>query len=277
LERAGHRVVAATGGERSRDRVRRYLPSTTFFLTSNAAEAARQGEMVLLSIPDDAIEPICRELASRGAFNRHQTVIHLSGSLGLDAVRWAEERGAQTLSLHPLQTFPDVEQGIGRLPGSGIAVTARTEDGFALGEGLARDLGGVPFRVEDGSKAMYHAAAVFCSNYLVAVEAVAERLFRLAGLERSVLERPIPLFAPLARAALDLTIERGPRATLTGPAARGDTGTIERNLAALAARSPQDVEPYVALARVVGSLATASGSLSEEGRLRLEEVLARWR
>jgi predicted short-subunit dehydrogenase-like oxidoreductase (DUF2520 family) len=272
LQRAGYRIVAATGGERSRERVRRYLPSTPFLAPSDAADPTRHAAVVLLSVPDDVIEQVCRDLASKGAFGPGQTVVHLSGALGLDALRAAEERGALTLSLHPLQAFPEVDEGVSRLPGSAIAVTAMTDEGALAGEELARALGAAPFRLEDEAKPLYHAAAVFCSNYLVAVEAVAERLFRLAGLEH-----PVEWFAPLARSALDVTLHKGPRAALTGPAARGDARTVERHVRALAARSPEDVEPYVALARVAARLASSGGSLSEEGRLRLEEVLERWR
>ena len=87
------------------------------------------------------------------------------------------------LSLHPLQSFPDVETGIERLPGSGIAVTATTDDDAAFGERLARDLGAMPFRLDDEVKPLYHAAAVFAANYLVTVEALAERIM-LSGRRR---------------------------------------------------------------------------------------------
>src|SRR5207247_1929880 len=98
------------------------------------------------------------------------------------------------LSLHPLQSIPDVDEGIRRLPGSGMAVTATADEARRLGERLATGIGCVPFRLADEAKPLYHAAAVFCSNYLVVVEALAERVFRTAGLED-----PVPLFAPLAR------------------------------------------------------------------------------
>src|SRR5438105_2616902 len=67
------------------------------------------------------------------------------------------------------------------------------------------------------------------------------------------------------------------RPALTGPAARADTGTIARHLEALAARAPETVEAYVALARVATRLAVEAGSLPSEGGLRVDEVLARWR
>ena len=272
LERAGHRVEAVSGGEQTRARARRYLPFTSFVPAAEAHAASLSGRLVIIGVPDDAIAAACARLVAEGGFRSGQRVLHLSGSVGLDALEGAESLGAQVLSIHPLQSFPSVEEGIRRLPGSGVAVTARDEEGYAYGEALGLDLGGHPFRLSDEVKPLYHAAAVFCSNYLVAVEGVAEELFRLAGLED-----PVGVFGPLARTALEATLESGPRAAITGPAARGDAGTIRRNLEALGARAPETVAPYVALARVALGLAVASGRLDEVRAEAVREVLDQWR
>jgi predicted short-subunit dehydrogenase-like oxidoreductase (DUF2520 family) len=272
LERAGHRVVALTGGDETQARAARYLTFSRFVPWAEAPSASRAGNVVVFGVPDDAIADVCKDLATRGGLLSGQWVLHLSGSLGLGALEPAESIGAQVLSIHPLQTFPDVAEGIRRLPGSAMAVTARDEGGFAYGESLARDVGGDPFPLPDEAKPLYHAAAVFCSNYLVAVEGMAEQLFRLAGLEA-----PTQMFAPLARTALEATLDKGAEEALTGPAARGDVGTIERNLDALAARAPQAVVPYVVLARVALGLAVAGQKLSEERAKEVREVLDRWK
>jgi len=272
LERAGHRIALVTGRQESRSRAAVHLPSAPFVPLGEVARPTRAASVVVLGVPDDLILATCADLAQEGAFGPGQTVLHLSGSVSLDALNAAEEAAADVLSLHPLQSFPDVERGIERLPGSPVAVTARDERTSAVGEALARDVGGVPFRLDDQIKPLYHAAAVFCSNYLVAVEGMAEHLFHLAGLEA-----PVPMFAPLARAALDASLSRGPRAALTGPAARGDVGTIARNLGALAGYAPEAIESYLALAGVAARLAAEDGRLSEEDLRGLEEVLARWR
>ena len=174
--------------------------------------------------------------------------------------------------MHPLQTFPSVEAAIERLPGSGMAVTAADEAGFRLGERLAADVGARPFRLVEESRPLYHAAAVFASNYLVTVLAEAERLFREAGLDD-----PGPLFLPLVRATLDNVHAMGAERALTGPAVRGDAGTVERNLSALSERAPEAVPAYMALATVALNLAERAGRLDAGGRRRVEEVLARWR
>jgi predicted short-subunit dehydrogenase-like oxidoreductase (DUF2520 family) len=266
LSRAGRQVAAASGRDGSRARVERYLPGVPFL---DDMSAARDTAVVILGVPDDRIEPVCTALAEAGAFRPGQAVVHLSGATSLAALEPARRAGATVLSLHPLQTVPDVDSAIERLPGSAMAVTAHDEAGYAVGERLATDAGGRPFRLPDDRKPLYHAAAVFCSNYLVAVEGLAERLFRAAGLDD-----PVELFAPLARATLDHVLEDGPAAALTGPAARGDAGTVRRNLEALASNAPDAVPAYVALARAALDLAQGAGRIDAEARARVEEALA---
>ena len=269
LSRAGHRLVGVAGREGSRARAQEFLPEVPFV---PAADAAGGAAVTVLGVPDDAIAPVCAELAADGAFGEGQSVTHLSGSMPLLALGPARGAGARVLAMHPLQTFPDVEAGIDRLPGSAIAVTAWGEDAFVLGERLARDAGGRPFRVADERKALYHAAAVFCSNYLVAVEAMAERLFRAAGVDE-----PREAFGPLARATLDNVLQSGPEASLTGPVARGDAGTLRRNLEALSSHAPDALPAYVALARVALDLAERSGLLPPQDVREIREVLGPWR
>ena len=264
LQRAGYPVVAAAGREHSRSLAERYLPGARFVPPSEAAHAA---DVVILGVPDDAIEEVCEALAESVGPGR--AVLHLSGSTSLSALGPARRAGALVLSLHPLQTVPDVETGVARLPGSAMAVTAHDEEGFVLGERLAEDAGGRPFRLPDERKPLYHAAAVFCANYLVVVEGLAERLFLAAGVED-----PRSRFAPLARASLEGVLLDGPTRALTGPASRGDAGTVRRNLEALEAAAPDAVAAYVVLARA--ALDLADDRLDRAARARVEEVLAAW-
>jgi predicted short-subunit dehydrogenase-like oxidoreductase (DUF2520 family) len=270
--KAGHEIVAVSGRNKTAARAATYLPDVPFM--PNPAEAAKAAEVVVVGVPDDAIVAVCESLATAGAVGAGQSVMHLSGASGLDMLASARAAGAHTMSFHPLQTFPTVEAAIDRLPGSAVAITTEDgdEDTALIGERLAADAGARAFRLDDNVKSLYHAAAVFASNYLVAVTAEAEELFKAAGLPE-----PNELFMPLMRASLDNVASLGSEAALTGPAARGDAGTVARNLEALAANSPQAIPSYVALARVALDLAEHSGRLAPEERAKVEEVLARWK
>ncbi|MGH2674936.1 MAG: Rossmann-like and DUF2520 domain-containing protein [Actinomycetota bacterium] len=269
LGRAGHRIVAASGREASRSRVETWLPGVPFLPPT---EAARAAEVVLLAVPDDAIPAVCDEIAAAGSLSEGMFVAHLSGAAPLLALGPARAAGAHVLSMHPIQTVPDVESGIERLPGAHVAVTAWDEPAFEVGERLAADAGGRPFRLSEEGKPLYHAAAVFCSNYLVAVEGLAERLFLAAGVED-----PVRAFAPLAEATLANVLRVGPAEALTGPVARGDAGTVRRNLEAISAHAPEAVGAYVALADAAMDLAVRARRLGPEARSAIREVLDEWR
>jgi predicted short-subunit dehydrogenase-like oxidoreductase (DUF2520 family) len=268
LKAAGHRIVAASGRDRTPERVREFLGAVPIL---SAADAARRAEVSLIATPDDAIEPTCAEIVDAGGVTTGSIVAHLSGATSLDALSAAESAAATVLSLHPLQTLPDVPSAVQRLVGCPIAVTARTDTGRAVGELLAADVGGRPFALADEAKPLYHAAAVFASNYLVTITALARDVGVVAGLDD-----PIALLAGLQATTLANLGEMGPERALTGPAVRGDAGTIARHLDALAASAPDAVPAYVALARATLEVAQRSGRLDAESRTGVEEVLDRW-
>jgi predicted short-subunit dehydrogenase-like oxidoreductase (DUF2520 family) len=268
LRSAGHRIVAASGRERTSARVREHLGDVPVVAP---AEAARRAEVTLVATPDDAIAPTCASIVDEGGITTGGVLAHLSGGTSLDALAAAEAVGATVLSVHPLQTFPDVASAVERLAGCPIAVTARTLTGEAIGNRMAADVGGRPFALADEAKPLYHAAAVFASNYLVVVTALARDLGVSAGLEDAV-----ALLAPLQTTTLRNVESMGPERALTGPAVRGDAGTIERHLRAVSEAVPDAVGAYVALARTAVDLGERAGRLSPDDRAAVEEVLARW-
>jgi predicted short-subunit dehydrogenase-like oxidoreductase (DUF2520 family) len=267
--RAGHRIVAVAGGPATRERAATYLPDVPF---RDPVDAAQDAAAVVIATPDATIAGMCARITRAGALASGVSVAHVSGATGLDALDPAASSGATTLSIHPLQTCPTVEAGIEGIPGAGFAITAESDEGFAIGEQLAMDAGGRPFRLADDNKALYHAAGVFASNYLVTITAMAQQLEADAGVNDAS-----EYLRTLQDATLDNIRRVGPAEALTGPAVRGDAGTVARNLEALAQRAPEAVRSYVALADLAVKLAARAGRLPAEGRQAVQEILARWR
>ena len=268
LRRAGHVVTAVSGRDATPARAERYLPGVPVL---PAVEAASSADLVVLGVPDDALPDTVLILAETATFRPGAWVVHVSGASGLEVLAPFVAAGARRLAIHPLQTVPDVEGALERIPGSAVAVTADDEEGERLGERLALDVGGRPFRLADERRPLYHAAAVFASNYVVTAAGVAEELFRGTGVPD-----PRAALLSLARASLDNVARLGPADALTGPAVRGDAGTVARNLEALRAAAPQAVAGYVELCRLALDLGARGGRLSPEGRAAVEEVLASW-
>ncbi len=268
LGRAGHRVTAVAGREATAARAAAYLPGVPVL---PAADAAARGDLVVLAVPDDAISDVAVRIAEDATLRSPCWAAHVSGARGLDVLAPLVAAGARRLAIHPLQTVPDVDGAIDRIPGSVVAVTADDEDGALLGERLARDVGGRPFRLEDDRRPVYHAAAVFASNYLVTTVAIGQELLREAGVPD-----PAAALLPLAGATLDNVARLGAGAALTGPAVRGDAGTVRRNLEAIRAAAPHAVASYIELCRLALDLAERSGRLSHDARLAVDEVLSAW-
>jgi predicted short-subunit dehydrogenase-like oxidoreductase (DUF2520 family) len=192
--------------------------------------AGAGADVVVIATPDAAVPATAAAIDPVDS----AVVVHLSGSLGLDLLGRHPRRGA----LHPLVPLPDPERGSERLrSGVGFAVA-----GDPVVRSMALALGGRVVEVDDQSRATYHAAATIAANHVVALMGQVERVAGASGL-------PLDVFAGLVRAAVDDAMALGPEAALTGPAARGDWGTIARHRAVLAdmAQGSAELEAYDAM------------------------------
>ncbi len=187
---------------------------------------------VLLCVPDREIA------AAAAAVTPGAPVGHCSGATGLDVLA-----GHEAFGLHPLMTVP--HDGTPPFAGAGAAVAGSTPRALAVARELAEAAGMRPFEVADADRAAYHAAASVASNFLVTLEAAAERLL---GHDRELL-------VPLVRATVENWARLGPERALTGPIARGDEATVERQRDAVAERAPELLELFDALAGATRDLA----------------------
>jgi predicted short-subunit dehydrogenase-like oxidoreductase (DUF2520 family) len=90
------------------------------------------------------------------------------------------------------------------------------------------------------------------SNFLLALEASAERVAGGAGLDRRAARA---LLAPLVRRSVENWAELGPERALTGPVARGDEATIRRQRLAVEAGAPDLLPLFDVLLDATRSLA----------------------
>jgi predicted short-subunit dehydrogenase-like oxidoreductase (DUF2520 family) len=257
--RAGHRILAVSGGAATAERAAEHLPGIPVL---GNVDAARDAGVVLIATPDGAIAGVCEELARAGAVGPGVAVAHASGAIGLDALAPARSAGASALALHPLQTCPTVEAAIERIPGAAFAVTSATDEGFALGERLALEAGGRPFRLADEAKPLYHAAAVFASNYVVSSVWAATTLFRSIGIRNGA-----ELLAPLVQASVSNVLGRGGPKAITGPVVRGDADVVKRHVKALREMDPTGravTDAYRYFARMTAALANVDPKAIEK-------------
>ena len=222
--------------------------------------------VVILAVRDDGIRPLAAALAAARAITQHHVVLHLSGAQGQEALGALVTSRAALGSLHPLQTIVEPGLAPARLKGSWAAVEGMPR-AIEAAERLAKDVGMRPFRIATKAKAIYHAGAVFASNYLVVVEALAQRLLRHAGMTDADAWAAL---RPLVEGTLENLSRAEPKDALTGPVARGDTATIVRHLESL---TLDDGRLYRELGRAALELAQKHG-MDETTAEQVAEALA---
>jgi 2-amino-4-hydroxy-6-hydroxymethyldihydropteridine diphosphokinase len=209
--------------------------------------AAEGVDVLVIATPDDAVASVSAQVRPV----EETLVVHLSGSLDLSAL----EPHPRRAGAHPLVSLPDASIGSRRLlRGVPFAVSGDADVSI-----LVRSIGGRPFDIRDGQRVLYHAAACIASNHLVALMDQVKVVAQSAGLDEA-------LYDELVDGTLENVRLMGTRAALTGPAARGDIGTLRRHLSSI----PWDErESYVALARRAMRMSGhAPGLLETEGEER---------
>lgn len=239
----------------------------------DAATAAARARIVVLAVPDAAIEGAARVLAASVDDWRGRVALHGAGALGVEPLRSLASAGAAVGVLHPLQALGDPRRARALFRGA----RARIEGDPAAtraARALARTLGLVPLRFSsrggaDGERrALYHAAASLASNDVLALLSVASEVLRRSGTSPAEARRAL---APMAREVVAQFEALGDRGA-TGPVARGDASTVERQMEALLSRVPEAAGIHAALGRWL--LERASG-LDPDDRRRIVRALAR--
>ncbi|WP_233149595.1 Rossmann-like and DUF2520 domain-containing protein [Kineosporia sp. A_224] len=266
LRAAGHAVVGVSAvSAASRDRADAMLPGVPVLEVPDVVERA---ELVLLTVPDDALVDLVAGLAATGAWQPGQLVVHTSGRHGWRVLGRAVESGAIPLALHPAMTFTGTSLDVVRLTDCCFGVTAPNPV-LPIAQALVVEMGAEPVVVAEELRPLYHAGLAHGSNHLFALVAQALETLRLAGVEE-----PARLLGPLMSASLDNALRRGEDA-LTGPVARGDAETVAIHVEALTAAGAADVlATYRSLARTTADRALASGRLRPDAAEALLSALA---
>ena len=250
LRRSGLQVVGASA--RSEESVRRAETLLGCRAYKEPADAVRGAEIVIVAVPDAAVQEVCDALARSGSLARGVFIFHTAGALGLAPLRSARAAGAIAAAIHPLQSIPDVEAGVKRIPGSWFGTTCEPE-ATGEAESIVCALGGKVLTVREQDRPLYHLGAVIASNFLVA-------LASMASTSTGSLESLLPLM----KGTLENISELGPEAALTGPVTRGDVATITEHLLAIRERIPQLDEPYRVLSAAILEMALQSGRLGQD-------------
>jgi predicted short-subunit dehydrogenase-like oxidoreductase (DUF2520 family) len=268
LKNAHHTIVGAVGRAETSASCTRFkqldLGETICLEDSRVlSKMVHQSDILLLGVRDGVIAPLAEQLATKLTFRGNQLVCHTSGATGLGSLRSLKRAGAMVGCLHPLQTFANPVLGASKIANSYFAITG-DEPATSVLCNLVRSLGATPFFLPDNEKARYHAGAALASNALVALIYTALSLMPdKCGLNALL---------PLIEGTIANLRQVGLKDALTGPIERGDIQTVLNHLEALTGNKDAKLV-YEALGKVTVTVASMKGSLNEETKLHLLEVL----
>ena len=233
---AGHvgrvfgRLLAASGGFQLQDVLTRSAVSAqqaVDFIGAGRAvtgyDQLRPADVYLLAVGDDQIVPASEALAQARALEG-AVLFHCSGALASSQMQVAIAAGAHAASVHPVRSFADPAAVAAQFDGTFCGVEGAPE-ALALLLPALRAIGAQPVQIDAAAKTVYHAAAVFASNYLVTVLDAALRAYQAAGIPEPVARQ---MAQPLAAESMANVFRLGAAAALSGPVARGDMATVER-------------------------------------------------
>lgn len=238
-------------------------------LAVNSIEQMEPADLYLVGTPDDQLAAACGLLASSGLLSSGGIVFHLSGATRSSVLDAARGAGARAASIHPVKSFADPAVSVRSFTGTYCGAEGDPDAVAALAR-CFEAIGGRMFAIDPEHKEIYHAASVFSCNYVTALLEVGVQSYMKAGIPR---DTAFEIVAPILRETIDHLLAMGTVNALTGPIARGDHGTVSRQVEALAAWDPEFCELYRRLGAVALDLSKRQGTAPQGSLAALAGML----
>ena len=217
-------TVADVTGEKALKMARQYLGDSVSY-TDNNMEVIRTCDIVAITTQDGVIRDVVKEIHEKTERLDGKLFFHTSGAHPSSILKPLDEKGAILGSLHPLQTFPDVDSAIRVLPSTYIFIEG-DERALRTLEALGKGIGHAVIPIDGKNKVYYHLCAVFVCNLLCSLLYASEEIMEKIDI-------PLEPFFPIINATLQNIEAKGPLLSLTGPIVRGDSETVEGHIDAL--------------------------------------------
>jgi predicted short-subunit dehydrogenase-like oxidoreductase (DUF2520 family) len=232
-------------------------------------EILSQADVVIISVRDERIREVVDRLVREKRLNKNQVLLHTSGANASGEILAGARAHVKALgTLHPLVSFADA-----RLAVEGLRTVAFGIEGDPVARRIAEKLvsllGAHSVVLDSRDLAVYHAGAVFVSNYVVALADIGRGLLIEAGVPA---DQALPTLIPLMTSVVQNLAQVGLPGALTGPVERGDVSAVERHLETLKRRAPQTVDIYRIMGREVLRIARSKGPLDADALAKLESL-----
>lgn len=203
-------------------------------------EQLATSDIIWITTNDDVIEEVGKQLAELETITDRHIIAHMSGAHGSSALNTLREKGCSVYSIHPLQAFASPELAVEALEKTVFTIEGSPEQ-LPIIKSIFDKTGNMNFIINEEGKTLYHAGACILSNYLVTLIDVAFNLFQQAGIER---DKILDATMPLIMGTLNNIKIKDTKASLTGPIQRSDYYTIQKHIAEISSKLPEEIEFY---------------------------------
>lgn len=212
----------------------------------------READLWMLAVPDREISNVAIAISQLNPSRAAGIAFHCSGALSSAELLPLSQQGWTVASAHCLLSFATPSEAVQQ-----FARTPCALEGDALAINVLstafQEIGGNCFPLLEKNKLLYHAAAVFATNFLPVLQATADRLWHDSGMPHDLAKQ---VRGKLLHNAVANILSLGPEGALTGPAARGDTALVQRQAEAVKAWDSPTGDAYKALSLLASTLAT---------------------
>ena len=173
-------------------------------------------DLLILAVPDIAIKDVARQLPAKKPLT-----VHVSGSTPIDALEaFCEDYGV----MYPLQTFTKERTlNYSEIP---ICVEANNQDNTHKLKQLSETISNDVRLTTSRERLVIHLSAVYASNFVNYMNVIATDLLTREDISRDIL-------FPLIRETMNKLMDNNPADVQTGPAFRGDHGTLQKHIEVL--------------------------------------------
>lgn len=215
----------------------------------------RAADIWMLAVPDSDINTVAKIVAytsPAGVFIASGAIIfHCSGALSSSELQPLRDKKSHVASAHCILSFSSPSSAINQFAGTPCALEGDVLATQTL-QPAFEAIGAECFDIAAKDKILYHAAAVFATNFLPVLQVVAADLWRSSGMPEAMIA---PLNASLLQKAVQNISIQGAAKALTGPAARGDVELVALQGAAVADWNDQAGAAYAALSQLASRIA----------------------
>jgi predicted short-subunit dehydrogenase-like oxidoreductase (DUF2520 family) len=226
----------------------------------------RTADVWMLAVPDGQIAAVAADLAKFTQFKPKNDIniniasvfiastaiiFHCSGALSSVQLQPLHGENSHIASAHCILSFSAPSSAVTQFAGTPCALEGDDVAKQTL-QPAFEAIGASCFDIAEKDKILYHAAAVFATNFLPVLQVVAADLWRTSGMPEAMIA---PLNASLLQKAVQNIAAQGAAKALTGPAARGDVELVALQGAAVTQWHEQAGAAYAALSQLAAQIA----------------------